>query len=160
MIESITSKRAPDWAATIDNMFLCPNGHLQYNLSSDELAELIARGETPPDQTYEGAKCRSCDARVQHLTSDVKELQYKLSTYMMVATSLRVSLKPMKANVDDNNEIALFLRNNYAYEIASGFEWHNAGCAKAVIHYLKIERKRPSVVMGRIWRALLRLIGE
>ena len=151
--------RRMDVVINPNDMYCCPNGHLQYNLTEEELEEQKQRDMEPPARVYDGAKCRNCDERVTLLTTDVKQLQQKLGTQMMIVAQLNGCMQGFVDANNDINKIALFLRENYPYEIADGKPWHAGSASVAVIHYLKIERSRFRVLAGRVWRALLKLIG-
>jgi hypothetical protein len=137
-------------------MFMCPYGHLQYNYSREELQDA---GFKPLPDTYEGDSCRSgcVGVKVSQLTSDPFDLQQKLSTALMALTQLRLNEVPLIAIRKDMDEIAMFLRTEYQYEINAGL--HERPTAKIVIDYLKRERARPVVRFARIMRAVKRILG-
>ena len=141
-----------------DAMFICPNGHLQYNLTDKEKSEQRERGIDPPGDVYEGQKCRNCDERVTLLTTDPKELQQKLATQMMVVSQLRGQQVALTRVNTDYNRISLWMREEYAYEIRTGESQHSGDLSRAVIHYMKIERGRWRIIAARAWRWLQRLI--
>jgi hypothetical protein len=155
------SLRKPDSKVNPDAMFMCPNGHLQYNLTAEEIEDIRAHGEELIFPViYEGSICRNgCGERVAKLTTDVKELQQRLGTNMMACAQLNGTINSYRAANDDNNKMALFLRNNYNWEIGEGQLQHSGSVSTAVIYYLKIERKRLRIRAGRVVRALLRMIG-
>lgn len=152
-------RRRADWAYNPNDVFLCSNGHLQYNVTQEERDEMIQRKVAPPPLAYEGSPCRYCTEPISLLTADPKQLQQKLGTAMERATQLAVMLEAQKATADDYNKIVMYLREAYATEIHDGELQHDSGAARAVIYYLKLERKRVSVVWGKRWRALWRLVG-
>lgn len=151
--------RRADWAVQPENMFMCANGHLQYNLQIDEVSEMRKRGEIPPPTCYEGGACRNCTQPIASLTADPKQLQYKLSTALMTVAQLQASLEPFRAVHVDYNKISMFLRDNYVWEIHEGQAQHDGNSSKAVMYYLKIERNRWRVTTGRLWRAFMRMVG-
>ena len=144
-----------------DDVFICVNGHLQYNLCEQEKQEMRERGEKPLPICYEGGLCRHCTELLEKLTADPKHLQYKLSTYMAQCAQLRGTLAPLQAVNADTNKIALFLRENYQHEMESGQVQHlgNGALSTAVIHYLRIERGRAGAKLARLWRGIMRVIG-
>lgn len=158
-LRALPGKRRSDWAYNPDDVFICPNGHLQYNLCEEEIEEMRVRGIKRPPICYDGGLCRNCTEAIEKLTSDPKELQYKLSTAMLALTQVNMSVQPLMAVNKDMNEIALFLRHHYDYEIGTGKEQHNGSGSKAVIYYLRIERGRFVVRAGKIWRAVLHALG-
>lgn len=153
------NRRRADWAYNPNDVFICPNGHLQYNLNDEELAELQTRGIKRPPICYDGGLCRNCAESIEKLTADPKELQGKLGVQLQRAAALQLSVEPYKAVSDDMNRIAKFLRENYEYEMHSGQSQHDGNGSKAVIHYLRIERARPSVQARKMWRAVMRMLG-
>lgn len=153
------TRRRADWATNANDMYMCPLGHLQYNLLPEEKEELIAKGEKVPPICQDGGVCRHCTETVEKLPTDAKSLQYKLSTATITVTQLCKALEGFKETSDDYVKITMFVRENYGWEIEQGQGWHDEMLSKAVMHYLRIERSRVSVTAGRIWRALLRLIG-
>ena len=141
------------------DMYMCPNGHLQYNLSARARVLREQQGGRQRPMVYEQSPCIHCAEPLSKLTSDPLELQHKLATQTMAVTQLQLQSIPLLAVKKDMDEIALFLRDKYAYEINEGKVWHTGSGARAVIHYLEIERNRLSVRLVRSWRALLRFIG-
>jgi hypothetical protein len=152
-------RRRADWAFNPSDVFICSNGHLQYNVNEHERNEMIARGVTLPPIAYEGGLCRYCTEQLSKLTDDPKQLQQKLGTAMERAAQLGVMLEAQTASSDDYNRIVMFMRQSYAWEIETGEMQHDGQASKAIIHYLKLERKRASVVWGKRWRAIWRLVG-
>jgi hypothetical protein len=142
-----------------NDAFICPNGHIQYNLTPEALADCKARSVIPPPVAYEGARCHDCDESVTALTADPQVLQLRLSRAMKHIAKLTANMKPLVEINTDMNQIALFLRNNYSFEIMSGEPQHSWTASKAVIYYLQRERRRPVVVVGKVARALLRFFG-
>ena len=142
-----------------DDMLICENGHLQYNVTEEDAADLIRRGMEVPPGTWEGAKCRHCDEQVSLLTTDPAHLQQKLSTQMMIVTALREQMSGFIDANNDQNALALFIRQNYGYEIELGQPQHSGTLSKAAIYYLQRERRRVSVRAARFGRWLLRMVG-
>jgi hypothetical protein len=140
-------------------MFICENGHLQYNLTEADKDELTLRGMPIPPVVYDGGKCRNCGCPVTPLTTDVLHLQQKLGTALQNVAALRLQMAGFRdANVDQNT-LALFLRQNYGYEIEMGQPQHAGRVSMAVIYYLQRERQRLSVRAARFGRWLLRMVG-
>jgi hypothetical protein len=158
-LAQVGTRRRADWAFNTLEMFICPNGHLQYNVTEEEKAEMRERGVKLPPLAYEGGLCRYCTEQIYPLTNDPKELQQKLGTAMERSAQLAAMLAPLQQAHNDTNKIAMFLREQYAWEIATGQEQHAGALSKAVIFYLKIERNRLSVRRARWWRALRRIAG-
>lgn len=157
-----STHRRADWAFNPDDIFICGNGHLQYNINAMEREEMIARGVTPKPIAYEGGVCSHCPnppLSLTKLTSNPKELQQKLGTSMERVAQLSGLLTPLQEASKDQNIIAGFLAQQYAWEIHEGQEQHNGAVSKAVIHYLRLERGRWSVRRGQWWRALRRMMG-
>lgn len=152
-------RRRADWAYNPDDVFLCPVGHLQYNLNDEELTELRQRGQERPPITYAGGMCRHCTEPLTQLTTDVKELQNKLATQMMRAAGLQQRIEPLEAQNKAMNDIALYMRQAYHWEMMQGELQHDGGGAKAVIYYLRKERSRPSVRMKSWVRAIGKMLG-
>lgn len=153
-----TAKRVTE-SYNPDDAFICPNGHIQYNLTPGALADCKIREVVPPPICYEGSRCYNCDQSIAALTNDPQNLQFKLSRAMMSIAKLTESNRTLLDVNSDMNVIAMFLRNNYGYEIGMGEPQHSATASKAVIYYLQRERRRPVVVAGKLWRALLHLFG-
>lgn len=154
--------RRADWAFNPDDIFICANGHLQYNVNEHERQEMLMRGVTPKPIAYEGGLCHYCPnppLALMRLTNDPKELQQKLGTSMERVAQLSGLLTPLQEANKDMNVIATFIGQNYSWEIHEGQEQHNGPASKAVIHYLRLERKRWSVRRMQWWRALRRLLG-
>lgn len=163
MIVGLEPPRRADWAFNPADVFVCENGHLQSNVTATEREVMVARGETLKPIAFEGGTCLICPRPsavfLTKLTNDPKELQQKLGTQMQLVAQLRAMLVPLQAGNVDNNEIALFLRNAYAHEIAEGQPQHAGSASKAVIFYLKKERGRVGVKVGQWFRALKRGLG-
>ena len=154
--------RRADSMLNPDDIFICQNGHLQYNVVQEEKDEMLMRGVPLPPLAYEGGLCRFCPnppLTITKLTSVPKELQQKLGSSMELNAQLRSMIEPLQAANSDNNRIALFLRQRYDWEIASGQSQHDGDLSRAVIHYLKIERGRWAVRRGQWLRAIKRMMG-
>lgn len=154
----VVGKRVTESYNTED-AFICPNGQISYNLTDERRNELIAEGQTPPPIVYEGGRCDHCQEPVNRLETDVKTLQFRVSNFMRMAARLRAQQPGLLQSNSDLNEIGLFLRDAYAWEISQGEPQHSGNAGKAVIFYLQRERRRPTVVAGKVWRALLRMMG-
>lgn len=142
-----------------DDCYICPNGHLQYNPTEEAKAEIRSRGVMLPPICYEGGLCVMCPAPITKLETDVVTLQNRVSNYMKMASRLK-SQEPgfLKVN-KEANEIAVYIRGAYQAELDRGEPQHSGPLDKAVIYYLKRERRRPSVVVGKVWRTVLRMFG-
>lgn len=162
-IEFLTVPRRADWAFNPNDAYICDNGHLQTNVTPEELDAMVLRGEVIKPIAYAGGLCKICPKsfpfHLVKLTNDPKELQQKLGTQMQLVAQLQAMITPLQANNLDLNDIALFLRAYYAHEIAEGQPQHAGSASKAVIFYLKKERGRVIVKVGQWFRALKRGLG-
>jgi hypothetical protein len=142
-----------------NEMYICENGHLQYNLTNDDKAELLERGMPIPPVVFNGAKCGNCDLYVTSLTNDVLHLQQKLATQMQIVTMLRANMAGFQDANEDQNVIAMFIRQNYGHEISIGLPQHSGRASLAVVYYLQRERRRVSVRLARFGRWVLQMVG-
>lgn len=155
---SIVGKRVTESYNAFD-CYVCPNGHLQYNLTDEAKEEIRGRGVALPPICYEGAPCVLCAAAISPLETDVAILQNRVSNFMKMTSRLKEQQPGLLAINSDANKIALYLRGAYEHEIERGEPQHSGELSKAVVFYLKRERRRPSVVVGKVWRAMLRAMG-
>lgn len=139
--------------------YACPAGHIEYNRTEEHLADIRSRGVQLPRQVHEGMACLQCGGYLTKLDDDPAKLQSTLSGYMKMATRLKENEPGLLETNRDYNDISLFMRLNYQYEIEQGEAQHAKKLSDAVKFYLHRERRRPSVVAARIWRALLRALG-
>jgi len=142
-----------------NDAYVCPNGHLQYNLTDEAREDCRSRHVQLPPICYEGSPCKDCAAPIFPLENDPKELQFRVRNFMMMAARLKEQQGPLLAVNADMNELALYLRNAYSYEIMMSQPQHSGNVSKAAIYYLQRERRRPSVIAGKLWRAFLKAMG-
>lgn len=142
-----------------NDAYICSNGHLAYNLTSEALADCVRRFVTPPPVVYTGGRCHECQEPFHALETDVQTLQFRVSNYTKMASRLKYQEKGLLEINSDYNLISLFMRNEYAWEIEQGEPQHSGMLSKAVVYYMRKERRRPMVVMGKMWRAVLRMLG-
>jgi hypothetical protein len=154
----VTAKRVTE-SYNAQDAFICPNGHIQYNLTPEALADCKARSVIPPPAAYEGARCHDCDESVTALTADPQVLQLRLSRAMKSIVKLQLNSHSLLAVNTNMNDIAMWMRGNYEYEIGMGEPQHSGTMARTVIYYLQRERRRPVIIVAKIWRALLRFFG-
>ena len=155
----VTKAVRPVNTANPNEMYYCENGHLQYNLTKADAEDLVQRGMPIPPMVFAGAKCRNCALYVTLLTNDTLHLQQKLATQMQIVAMLREQMGGFKEANDDQNTVALFIRQNYGYEIEMGQPQHAGRVSMAVIYYLQRERQRVSVRAAKFGRWLLRMVG-
>jgi len=139
--------------------YICPHGHLQYNLTEEAKVEIKSRNVDLPPICHEGMPCVLCSEPIRPLETDVKELQFRVSNFMKMASRLKQQQPGLLQINSDMNDLAYFIRWAYAYEIEQGEPQHSGSASKAAIYYLKKERRRGVVVVSKMWRAVLHLIG-
>jgi len=139
--------------------FICSNGHIAYNRDEAAIKDILSRNVELPRVVREGLDCEQCGFPLRKLEDDLQTLQFRLSNYMKMASRLKQNEPGLLDTAKDYVRIALFLRNEYYWEIEQGQGQHSKLLSDAVMYYLRKERHRPSVVAGKIWRALLRALG-
>jgi hypothetical protein len=142
-----------------NDAYICSNGHLAYNLTSEALADCVRRSVTPSPVVYEGARCHECQETFRKIETDAQTLQFRVANYMKMASRLKYQEKGFLEMNSDYNLIVLFMRDAYAWEIQQGESQHGGALSRAVVYYMRKERRRPSVVAGKMWRAVLRMLG-
>ena len=155
---SVVGKRVTE-SYNPNDVYVCPNGHLAYNLTTEAIQDCRHRNVVPPPVVYEGGRCSQCSEPYNRLENDPQTLQFRVSNFMKMAARLKAQEEGLLKINADYNTIALFMRGVYAWEIEQGEPQHSGTLSKCVVWYLQRERRRPSVVAGKLWRAFKRMLG-
>lgn len=120
---------------------------------------------SPPDLGLDGILALQRELRETRkaLEQELKHHAGTVEAQMMAEEDLAIAKRQMSAmrvdweNYTDAREqldhLAIFLRNNYQREIATGQHAHMPGIAASITHYLGIERRRLRVRLADlVWR--------